>query len=287
MAKARLIILMVAVISTMGSSAFADGVTPWLPAPSSGVASLSFVTQNATEYYRATKRPTPGPGNDLGQNTLWIGGIYSISDAFAVDLRTGVARSYASAGPTGGRDHYQGVTDSNIGLTWRIVDEMENPSLPTVALRGGAIIAGSYETGAINALGDGANGLELSALAGKYFADRVAMSGEVGYRGRDENVPEDFFLNVSGGVLVHDRVALGINYKLIDAQSGLQIGTPPFTASRFPEVEEDIQFLSGTASVNVTDQMNLALSYGEVIDGRNTAKSKVWSFTTSYAFDTF
>ena len=123
----------------------------------------------------------------------------------------------------GGRYKYSGVTDSNIGVTWRIADELVNPSMPTVSLRGGAIIAGSYATGAINAIGDGASGLEVSALAGKFLADWLAVSGEVGYRVRDGNVPEDLFVNVSGGVLL-DNIGLSVNYKLVDAQSGLQIG---------------------------------------------------------------
>ena len=227
---------------------------------------------------------TPGP--NLGQHTVWLNGMYGWSDAIAIDVRVGLARSYASAGPTGGRDNYSGVTDSNIGVTWRIADELVNPSLPTVSLRGGAIIKGSYSTGYINAIGDGASGLEVSALAGKYLADWLAVSGEVGYRVRDGNVPEDLFVNLSGGVLF-ENIGLSVNYKLVDAQSGLQIGVPPFMPNRFPEAEEDIQFLSGTVSLNVSDQTNLAVSYGEVIDGRNTSKSKVFSVTMGYQFDTF
>ena len=128
----------------------------------------------------------------------------------------------------------------------------------------------------------------MSALAGKYLADWVAVSGEVGYRDRDEGVPADFFFNVSGGVLL-DNIGLGVNYKLVDAQSGLQIGGAGFSpvAGVFPRLEEDIQFLSGTLSLNVTDQTNLAVSYGEVIDGRNTSKSKVFSASMGYLFDTF
>ena len=271
----------------MGSSAFADGVSPWLPAPGAGFVNLSYVSQNATEYFRATKRPTPG-GNNLGQHTVWVNGMYGWSDEVAIDFRVGLARSYFDPNlpPSGGRARQSGVTDTNIGVTWRIVDELVQPSMPSIALRGGAIIAGSYATGTIHAIGDKASGLEVSALAGKFFADRFALSGEVGYRVRDGNVPEDLFFNVSGGVLV-DNIGLSVNYKIVDAQSGLQIGMPPFTRFRFPEVEEDIQFLSGTISLNVSDQSNIAVSYGEVIDGRNTAKSKVFSVTMGYLFDTF
>ena len=293
MYKAGLITLVVIVTTALGSSAFADGVSPWLPAPGAGFVNLSYVAQNATEFYRQDKKgPTPGPvpGKNLGQHTVWVNGMYGLSDEVAIDFRVGAARSYffPQIGPTGGRDNYSGVTDSNIGVTWRIADELVNPSMPSIALRGGAIIEGSYAAGWINSIGDGASGLEVSALAGKFFADRFAVSGEVGYRVRDEDVPSDVFVNVSGGVLL-DNIGLSINYKLVDAQSGLQIGVPPFspTARVFPRVEEDIQFLSGTVNLNVSDQTNLAVTYGEVIDGRNTSKSKVFSVTMGYLFDTY
>ena len=94
-------------------------------------------------------------------------------------------------------------------------------------------------------------------------------------------------MNLSGGVLV-DNIGLSVNYKLVDAQSGIQIGGPGFSPVTrvFPRLEEDIQFLSGTVTLNVTDTTNIGLTYGEVIDGRNTSKSKVFSATMGYMFDT-
>lgn len=298
MYRATLIAVVVTIITAMGSSAFADGVSPWLPAPGAGFVNLSYVSQNATQFYvQDNLRGTPpqnavpdGKGPNLGQHTVWVNGMYGWSDAVAIDFRVGLARSYFAPAipPTGGRDNYSGVTDTNIGVTWRIADELVNPSLPSIALRGGAIIEGAYTPGWINSIGDGASGLEVSALAGKYLADWLAVSGEVGYRVRDEDVPSDLFFNVSGGVLF-ENIGLGVNYKLVDAQSGLQIGGPGFSpvTGVFPRLEEDIQFLSGTLSLNVSDQTNVALSYGEVIDGRNTSKSKVFSVTMGYQFDTF
>ena len=300
MFRAGLITIVVIVMTAIGSSAFADGVSPWLPAPGAGFVNLSYVTQNANEFYVGDqKKGTPPrqatpPGPNLGQHTFWVNGMYGWSDAVAIDFRVGLARSYFSPNfppnmdPTGGRDNYSGVTDTNIGVTWRVADELVNPSLPSIALRAGAIIEGSYTPGYINSIGDGASGLEVSALAGKYFADMFAVSGEVGYRVRDEDVPSDIFLNVSGGMLF-ENIGLSVNYKLVDAQSGLQIGGPGFsgTGRVFPKLEEDIQFLSGTVSLNVSDQTNIGITYGEVIDGRNTSKSKVFSMTMGYLFDTY
>ena len=62
MYKAGLITLVVIVTTAIGSSAFADGVSPWLPAPGAGFVNLSYVSQNANEFYFSDdKRPTPGP----------------------------------------------------------------------------------------------------------------------------------------------------------------------------------------------------------------------------------
>ncbi len=110
MYRTRLITLVVAMMTAIGSSAFADGVSPWLPAPGAGFVNLSYVSQNATQFYvQENLRGTPpqnaipdGKGPNLGQHTVWLNGMYSLSDAVAIDVRVGLARSYASAGPTGG-----------------------------------------------------------------------------------------------------------------------------------------------------------------------------------------
>ena len=281
MKRTGLIILVAVATIATGSLAFADG-SPWLPDPETGSITISYVSQNATEFYVASKKMTLA--DDLRQETVSVQGTYGLSDEFAMDLRMGFAKSeYIPAV----RDNFRGLTDTNVGVVWRVVDELVRPSLPSVALRAGAIIAGDYETGHINAIGDGGNGVELSALVGKFITDRIALSGELGYRDRDNDVPADFFLNLSGGVLVGDLVGLSINYKLINALSGLDIGQPGFTPTRFPELEEDVHFLGGTATFNTTDTTNIGVSYGEVLDGRNTAKSKVWSVSLGYSFDTF
>ena len=286
MKRTGLIILVAVATIATGSLAFADG-SPWLPDPETGSITISYVSQNATEFYHPNKDPLK---DNLSQDTVWVAGRYGLSDEFAIDLRVGGARSkyrYPSPDIPIGQESYSGLTDTNIGIVYRVVDELVSPSLPSIALRAGGIISGNYKTGSANAIGDGGNGLELSAIVGKFFADRFALSGEFGYRDRDNNIPSDFFMNVSGGVLVTNAIGLSINYKLVDALSGLDIGEAPFTPARFPQVEEDVHFLGGTATFNTTDTTNIGVSYGEVLDGRNTAKSKVWSVSLGYSFDTF
>ena len=297
MKRGILIALVTTAIMATGSPAFADG-SPWIPDPETGTITISYVSQNATEFYHLNNIPkvpqkqVKDPLADtLSQDTVWVEGRYGLSDEFALDFRVGGARSqYAPCDRPNtpcAQENFSGLTDTNIGVTWRVVDEVVS-HLPSIGLRLGGIIAGNYKTGHLNAIGDGGNGFEASAMIGKFIADRVALSGEVGYRDRDNDIPSDFFMNLSGGVLVMKSVGLSINYKLINALSGIDIGRRGvFAPSRFPEAEEDIHFLGGTATFNVTDTTNVGVSYGEVIDGKNTAKSKVWSVSLGYSFDTF
>ncbi len=183
--------------------AFAEG-SPWLPAPGAGTLSVSWASQEATEYYRATLRPTPGPGDELARDTLWVRGTWGLADSLALDFRIGTAESSFPPGPSPPRppqENLSGLQDVNVGLVWRFRDEVTS-SGPSMALRAAAIVAGDYDTGYISSLGDGA---EISLVVGKYVGERGALSGEVGYRTRSDSVPEDIFLNLSAGVLVGDR----------------------------------------------------------------------------------
>ena len=265
------------------SPAFAGG-SVWLPAPGGGSMTVSMVAQNATEYYRLTKRPTPG-GQELSQQTIWVDTTYGLSDSVAIDFRAGVAGSSfpAGVGPAT-RSSYYGATDMNIGVVWRVVDELVS-SAPSIAVRVGAIKAGSYETGNINTLGDGGNGLEVSALVGRFIGNNFAFSGEFGYRYRDNSIPANLFGRISTGVIVGSRLGISFSYDVDDATSGLEIGGPGFSATRFPEVHEDIHIVGPSATLALSDSVSVGTAYGKVVKGRNTAASSIYSVFIGYSFD--
>lgn len=277
-----------AAIVIYASPALSAG-SPWLPAPGGGSVAVSYVSQSATEFYRSTaKRPTPGGGAELSQQTIWIEGVYGISDAVALDVRLGRASSSFITGeglpPSLG--DVSGFADVNIGVVWRPVDEIVRPSLPSVAFRATAIVAGDYETGYINSIGDGGNGFELSAIVGKYIGDRFAVSGEVGYRNRDSNthdIPESVFARLSAGMLVGGRVGLSLNYEMDDSRSGIEIGGPGFSPSRFPELQEEFEILGPSISFAVSDRSSVVAAFAKVVGGRNTAVSDVFSVSFSYS----
>lgn len=284
----RLLITSMTFLASLPSSiAVAEG-SAWLPEPQTGYVNLSYVYQTAEKFYRGkSKRPTPADGEDLSQGTAWLSVNYSWADSWAVDMQAGWAKSNFTTGPLipTPEKSFSGLTDVNLGVTWRVVDEAVS-DLPSIALRGGAIIAGDYDTGYINSLGDGGDGYEISAIFAKFLNDRFSIAAEVGYRDRNEGIPATVFGNLSSLLLFGEGLSLGVDYSVVNATSGLDIGAPGFSPNRFPELEEDVETLSVQLFYSF-DNLGMTLFYGKVIDGRNTAASDVAGVTVSYFFDTF
>lgn len=271
----------------VGERALANG-TAWLAEPGSGYTSLSFVMQTADEYYRSKSRGATPRGADLSQGTLWLTTNYAVSDSWAVDATVGWARSdflVAPMIPTT-MANFTGLVDTKVGVTWRVNDELSSDH-PSVALRCGAVLAGDYETGHINSLGDGANGYEASVIVGEFVNDRLGLQAEVGFRWRGNKVPNESFATVSGVWLLGENLSLGLDYRLVDAQSGLDIGGTGFSPPRFPEVEEDIEMISGSLYYAVNERFSFSIFHAAVVDGRNTPHSTVYGGAVSYTFGTY
>lgn len=268
------------------AAAWADA-SPWLAEPRTGFVSVSHVFQTADEFYRAERKvPTPAGGEDLSQSTVWVNLDYGLTDSLALDLQLGWAESdfvVLSPGPAP-KDGYSGMVDTTVGVTWRVLDEAVRDT-PSVALRVGAIVAGNYDTGFINSLGDGGSGLEVSLAVGRFFANRFALSGEVGYRKRDNDVPQSMLANAGLLWLLGERVTLGVDYRMENSESGLDIGDADFAPSRFPELDEDQHSLGLRLFWNL-GRVGVNVFHRQVFDGRNTAVNDVTGATLSYFFDT-
>ena len=279
--------LAAALVALLAPSAFAQG-SPWIAEPRTGSITITYGHQSATEFYRAdVKGPTPGDGANLSQTTGWIDVNYALTDAIAVDLRSGLGRSHipGPVGPTP-QESFSGLVDTNVSVTWRVVDELVRDGAPSVAVRAGLIAAGGYETGHINSLGDGGNGFEGSVLVGK-FGDRVGASAEAGYRVRGNDIPSDTFFNLAAFVPVNDRITVAADYRMVNgSDSGLDIGGPGFAPDRFPELQEDAQLLGGRMLATLSDTISVSGFFGQVISGRNTAASRVIGLGVTYSFIT-
>ena len=273
------------------ATAFAAG-SPWLSEPQTGNLSLVYLRQAADEKWTGSggTQKGPMPGGELTQGTLWFLGDYALRDNLAVDWQVGWANSELAA------DSDSGFADANFGVTWRLADELVGQPL-SVAVRGGAILAGNYDTGTalpttsgappgIYGLGDGASGVEASLLLGRVFANRLGVSGEFGYRHRSD-IPANTFYNLSAWLQVHERVTLAVDYQRVNTDGDLDIGVPPFHPDRFPEVAEETTVLGARATIGLTDSLSATVFYGDTIDGRNASASKIFGIAVGYAFTRF
>ena len=279
--------------------------TPWIAEPGTGSVNLTYANQNATEFYRFVEdqlQKVPGPLADshLAQTTMWFGVNYALTDAVALDVQSAWASSSlpGAAGPSGGEEGYSGLFDSNVAVTWRFVDELVSDA-PSVALRVGAIVAGGYDTGYINSLGDGGNAIETSLIIGK-FGSAAGFSGEIGYRARTStevnpnavgamagdqvDIPNDMFVNLGLFIPAGEVVTIGVDYRMVNALSGIDIGGEGFSPSRFPGLHEDGHIVGARLIASVTDLVSLNGFFGQVVKGRNIAASRIFGFGVSFGF---
>ena len=277
--------------------------SPWIAEPGTGSVNLSFVNQDASEFYRQTTKTTGplGPtGAHLSQNTLWFGVNYAFTDAVAFDVQSAWAASSlpGAVGPSGGEEGYSGLFDSNVAVTWRFVDELITDA-PSVALRVGAIIAGAYDTGYINSVGDGGNGIETSLIIGR-FGSAAGFSGEIGFRartgtevnpnavgamaGEQVDIPNEMFVNLGLFIPAGNVVTIGVDYRMVNATSGIDIGGEGFSPSRFPGLHEDSHIVGGRLIANVTDLVSVNAFFGQVVKGRNVAAARIFGAGLSFGF---
>lgn len=265
---------------SLGAPAFAQ--TPWLPSPGAADLTFSFTNQKADEFKPgASTANLPAP---LELDTFGIALNYGISDSLALDVNIGYAKSkfirVPGLAPDGG---LSGLTDSRLGLRFRLLDDLANDPV-TFTIGAAALIKGNYKTGALSAIGDGANAIEISAAVGKAITSNFDVYGVVGYRDRNEPVPNETFFKAGANVNFTPQLFAGLEYQRVDARGGLDIGGPGFSPARFRETQEDYSLTSVTLGYRFTRNFNAAIQYGDKQGQRNTALSKVYglSFGTSF-----
>ena len=272
-------------ILLLSTPAWADG-SPWLPVPKSGSLNLSYVSESAKKFYRGKAR-TNLPFQKIDQDTFWLSGDYGLTDSVALDFQVGHADVSGKAPSPPGPPDQDGITDINLGMTWRFVDEDVNLGAPSVAVRVGATLSSDYNAGLPTSIGDDASGVEASLIVGKIMGGRFALSGEIGHRTRDNKVPDETFLNAKAFLVVSPQLILNAQYHNTMAGGSLDIGEPGFNPSRFPETTEDIERIGFGATFNATPQLGFGLNWFTIIDGRNTADFDSIAATVSYTFDLY
>ena len=258
---------------------YADA-SPWLPIPRTLEVNVSQVVQESTEFYRGTDRRGL-PFGRFDQSTTWIGVKYGLSDKFALDFRGGT--SNLDAGALGeNRD----TVDWTVGITHSFLDEIEHGT-PSVAVRIAAIIAGDYEVGRPNSVGDGADALQVNIAVGKVISARWALAADLGLKFSSDDVPQETMFNAGANFQASDRIGFYAQYQLQRSDGSLDIGESGFTPAAFPETEEEYDRVRVGVGFSATPELRLDFSYYDTLDGRNTADFDAYSLTVSYTHDMF
>jgi hypothetical protein len=262
------------------TQAFAQ--TPWLPTPGATDLTVSYTNQKADKLKAGT-----ASGDlpvTLKQDTVSLVLNHGLSDSLAIDVAVGYAKSkfiqVPGLAPDGG---LSGVTDSRLGLRFRLLDDQASDPV-TLTFGAAAILKGNYKTGALPAIGDGANALEISAAVGKAITSNVSVYGVVGYRDRKAPVPNETFFKVGVNANFTPQLFAGLDYQKVDARGGLDIGGPGFSPARFPEVQEDYSLTSATLGYRFNKSLSAAVQYGDKQGQRNTAVGKVVGISLNTSF---
>lgn len=190
---------------------------------------------------------------------------HGLCDGFALDASTGWVRSEVV--PLG---RESGLADSRVGVRWSLHRERSGSHAPSIGVRVGAIIQGTYEPGPIWAPGVGASGGEASLLLGRRFATRTTVEADAGYRIRAEGVPDDAFgsLRASQGIGRHVHLSAAYAHTYGIGGRGTQPGSFQTTRVAAGTVYGGIGIDTGVGQF-------LSVSAGRTVTGRNHGRSTI------------
>lgn len=270
---------------TLPLAALAEGASPWLPIPGEVAISLNLSQQSGdTAYVGSTELPlsaiTGGGASKYKRSTTTLRLAYGLSDAVALDASLG-----RGSVKVGGADNSSGAVDSTAGVSWRVLDEYERSGLPTVTLRAGAIFKGSYDGARLAALGNAANGYELSLAVGKQLTSAFSLSAEAGVQERSNSVPKATFFELGARYRVLPALSVSLGYTDKKYAGNLDIGGPGFSPARFQQVRAERSITKLGIGYAITGNQGIALSLAKVGSGRNTVKDdSIAGLSYTFAF---
>lgn len=267
-------------LSVIGGLLTACGATAqtysvWLPRAQELVVTPGYVFQTFDKFWLGKDKVDLG--DDLMQHTAFLGFEYGITENVAMDLTAGYVWSHTDAF---GEQSDDGLADTTFGARYRFVDEetIALPFVPSLGVRVGGIIEGTYDENFPFSAGDGASGAEGSLLLGKAICPGFGLFGDIGYRWRNHDVPDDVF--GSGGLYATYRsFTAHAAYRHTQGLSGKDIGEVPF-----PEVKEINQNVE--VGIGFTDRANryYQVFYARTIDGRNTGEKDILGASISLSY---
>ena len=256
--------------ATFITSAQAQSNAPWLPIPGSGSISAGYVNQSGdSAYIGARNLPisaiTGGGAQKFKRETTSLKLSYGFVDSVSADATVPYTQTRIGAA-----DNSSGIGDSVVGVNWRVLDEFERRSLPTVTLRFSGIFNGNYNGARLAALGKDANGYGAALLVGRQFS-ALSLWGGLGFEKRESGVPNARYTDLNAGYAI-SKVTLSAGYTNKKFGGNLDIGGAGFTPAAFQKVREERETVRLGASLALTGKQSLGVSVGRTISGRNTVK---------------
>lgn len=282
--------LLFATATLCASAAACAGQSVWLPTQGQFKATPGFAFSTFDEFWLSKdKISNPPNGDPLNQYTGYLSLEYGILGNLAADLTFGYTATDTDA--FGGDASDDGLMDTSFGLRYRLLDERSTSLAwaPTVGVRLGGVVPGTYDENQPFSAGDGAYALEGSLQFGKSFGQSgFGIYGDIGYRWRESPVPNDIF-GTAGIFQQFGPVTASVGYRHIQGLSGIDIDDSDFNPALgpshgFPALKEINQLVE--AGVSFTDKggRNYQFSVAKSVDGRNTGDKWVFGFNVTLPF---
>ncbi len=262
--------------------------TPWTPSAQHIDTNVSVVYQAYDQFWlgeqKLSTKDAFGADGKVTQTTATVSGMYGITDWLAADLAVGYTR--IDFKPLDKTD--SGLNDTTFGLQARLLDENNpaSPYLPTISVRLGGILKGTYETdiGTPTGAGLGTNGFDGSLAVGKYFVDSgtgVFASG--GFRDYASDVPSVRYWALGAFQDVAGQASVHAIYRSSASTSGVDIGGSGFTGD-FTKVKEEREAIEGGITYIGYPQARIGIFIARVLDGRNIGQDLVLGLNGGYSF---
>ena len=264
--------LLLSTLAAMPLAALAESNSPWLPIPGQVLLGVNHTEQSGTDAYIGSKQLplsaiTGGGASNYKRSTTAVRVDYGLSDAFSLDA----AVTFGTV-KVGAADKDSGRGDSVLGLRYRVLDEYEDPALPTLTLRAAAILKGSYEGARLAAIGKGSNGSEFSVVLGKQLNPIFSLWAEAGLQKRSDNVPTAQFYEVGARARFSPQWSASLGYISKKFDGNLDIGGPGFSPARFQQVQEERGVVKLGLGYAFASNQGVALNLAKTNSGRNTVK---------------
>lgn len=262
--------------------------TPWIPAAQQLDVDLTLVTQAYDQFWLgkqklSTKNAFGGDGK-VTQKTATVSGVYGVTDWLAADLAIGYTD--IDFKPLNKTD--SGLNDTTLGLQARVLDENNSicAYLPTISVRLGGIIKGTYETdiGTPTAAGLGTGGYDASLALGRFFVSTgTAVFASGGFRDYASDVPTVRYWSLGASQDIVSQASIHAIYRGSSSSSGVDIGGPGFTGD-FTVVKEERESIEGGVTYIGYPNARIGIFVARVFDGRNIGQDMVLGLNGGYSF---